>query len=239
MGRIEFLGLLDENFSFGKIDVPNNAHAFVGKFDNFNILNWILFSLPIILVFILIAVNKHKKYGVLNKEKWKEESIAKYNLDTQKRKILFGIKRFFKAYFLFFALSILIMVVHEFLHAFVGMCFGADMKVAIIPGGAIAITSTALTRTQYLIMLLTPVILLGIIPSILLAILYNRERATSFKNSFVAWFCMCLLCGMIFSASPDIISTYNVLNEIPKDAIMRQTDENMYWYIIKETYNLK
>ena len=233
MGKIEFLGLLDENFSFGKIDVPSNAHIFVEEFDNFNVFNWLLFTLPIIIIFVVVAIKKHKKYGVLNKEnkkKWKEESIAKYNLDTEKKKVLFGIKQFFKAFILFYIIAIVIMAIHELMHAFVGMCFGADMKVAIIPGGAIAVTSSALTRTQYLIMLVTPVLFLGIIPSILLAFLYNEERATNFKNSFIAWFCVCLFCGMIFSASPDIISTYNVLKEIPKDAIMRQTDDNMYWY---------
>ena len=231
MGSIEFLGILDESFSFGYIDVPNDAHKFIGTFDNFNLINWLLFSLPIILVFVIIAINKHKKYGVLNEEnkkKWKEDSISKYNLDSKKKIVFFGMKRFFKAFIMFYILAIGIMAIHELLHALVGYFFGADMKVAIIPGGAVAITSTALTRTQYLIMLLVPVIVLGIIPSILLAIFYNEERATSFKNSFIAWFCLCLFCGMIFSASPDIISTYNVLKEIPQDAIMRQTDDNMY-----------
>lgn len=234
MGSIEFLGLLDDSFSFGNVTIPSNAHEYIGRFDNFNVLNWCLFSLPIILFFVIIAVIKHRKYGVLNKEyqkKKQEENISKYNLDTKTKKILFALRQFLKAFISFYIIAVVYMGIHEFMHALVGFMFGADMKVAIIPGGAVAITSSALTRTQYLIILLTPITVLGIIPSILVSILYNKKRATNFKNSFIAWFFLCLFSGMIFSASPDIISTYNILTEVPKDAIMQQNDDNMYWYI--------
>jgi len=126
------------------------------------------------------------------------------------------------------------MIVHELLHAIIGFIFGGNMKIGIIPGGAVTITDTPMTKIQYLIMLLSPVILIGIIPSIILAIKYPSKTNTSFKTALISWFYMCMFLGMIFSASPDLISTYNVCNIIPNGAIMKQTNEGMIWYMPDE-----
>lgn len=238
MGSIEFLGLLDDSFTFGNVNIPENANIFIGTFENFNVLNWLLFSIPIISIFVIIGIIKQRKYGILNKEirnKQKEENINKYNLNTSKKQMLFAIKQFFKVFITFYIIAIVIMIIHELLHAFVGMLLGGNMKVAIIPGGAVTITSSAMTRTQYLFILLTPVITMGIIPSIVLTLIYPKKIGNSFKKSFITWFCMIAFVSMIFSASPDIISTYNIFKEVPKGAIMQQDDENMYWYMKKDT----
>ena len=234
MGTIEFLGLLDDNFTFGNVNIPENANKFIGTFENFNVLNWLLFSLPIISIFIIIGIIKQRKYGILNKEirkQQKEENINKYNLNTSKKQMIFALKQFFKIFIAFYIIAIALMIIHEWLHAFVGMLCGGNMKVAIIPGGAVTITSSAMSRTQYLFMLLTPVITMGIIPSIVLALIYPKKIGNSFKKSFIIWFCMIAFVSTIFSASPDIISTYNIFKEVPKDAIMQQDDKNMYWYM--------
>ena len=238
MGSIEFLGLLDDSFTFGNVNIPENANIFMGTFENFNVLNWILFSMPIILIFVIIGIIKQRKYGILNREirnKHKEEIINKYKLNTSKKQMLFAIKQFFKVFITFYIIAIVIMIIHELLHAFVGMLLGGDMKVAIIPGGAVTITSSAMTRTQYLFILLIPVIIMGIIPSIILALIYPKKIGNSFKKSFITWFFMIAFASMIFSASPDIISTYNIFKEVPKGAIMQQNDENMYWYMKEDT----
>ena len=238
MGSIEFLGFLDDSFTFGDVPIPQNANKFIGTFENFNVMNWLLFSLPIISIFVIIGIIKQKKYGILNKEirkKQQEENINKFNLSTHKKQMLFALKQFFKTFITFYIIAIIIMIIHELLHAFVGMLCGGDMKVAIIPGGAVTITSSAMTRTQYLFMLLTPVVTMGIIPSIVLAIVYPKKVGKTFKKSFITWFSMLAFLSMIFSASPDIISTYNILKKVPKGAIMQQNDENMYWYMKENT----
>lgn len=81
MGSIEFLGFLDDSFTFGDVPIPQNANKFIGTFENFNVMNWLLFSLPIISIFVIIGIIKQKKYGILNKEirkKQQEENINKF-----------------------------------------------------------------------------------------------------------------------------------------------------------------
>ena len=44
MGSIEFLGFLDDSFTFGDIlHSPKCQPKFIGTFENFNVMNWLLF----------------------------------------------------------------------------------------------------------------------------------------------------------------------------------------------------
>ena len=73
--------------------------------------------------------------------------------------------------------GLLSMPIHEIFHAIAGAIFGADMKVGFIYQmfAAVAITSSKLSKMQYLILLLTPVTVLGIIPAILILLNYPKK----------------------------------------------------------------
>ncbi len=228
MGNIEFIGVIDDNFTLGEIDVPDNANILTGV-DNLNPINWLIFTLQIILILAVILIIKQKKYGILNKEcrkKMQEENIEKYKLNTMGKKVLFGLKTFIKLYITYMIFFFVIMIIHEFLHALVGAICGGNMRVGIMYPGAVTVTDTALTKFQYLIILLTPMITLGILPAIIILLSYPKK----IKKHFVVWFITFLCIGTILSAAPDLISTYNICKQVPNGAIMQETDEYIYWY---------
>ncbi len=232
MGSIEIIGIIDESYSFGEISVPSNANVLTTSIDNMNPINQLLFCLPIILCLLIPMIIKQKKYGLFNKEqriKMKEENIKKYELNTVGKQALFGIKEYLKIIFLMMTIGFLTIPIHEMVHAISGAIFGADMKVGFIPQMliAVAITSSKLTKVQYLVLLLTPIIILGILPAITILLNYPK----SIKNAKAAWLALFLCFGVVLSAGPDLISTYNIIKNVPNGAIMQQTDDDMYWYM--------
>lgn len=231
MGSIEFIGNM-ENFSFGQVNIPQNAKILEGL-DNLNPINWIIFGLPIILLLLIPMIYKQKKYGILNKEirkKWSEENIKKYKLNNLKRQIKYGFKQFiiFSSIVLIGSLLIGIFV-HEFLHAFIGFLFGADMKVGYIPSLGIwcALTESPMTKFQLLCYVVAPILLLGIVPAII--VLFNYPK--KIKNHLKAWVLFLLFISIISSAFPDIIATYNICKNVPHNAIIVNDDNNSYWYM--------
>ena len=86
-------------------------------------------------------------------------------------------------------------------------------------------------------MSLTPLVILGIIPLIILSIKYPKEKM-DFKKGLKYWILTCFIGAMIMSCSPDIIQSYNYIKHIPNNAIV----EEDYWYIpneqLRTTYNL-
>ena len=88
MGSIEFLGIINSNFSLGQVNLPNNANVMQG-IDNTDSLYMFLFCLPILICILIPTILKHKKNGLLNKEcmnEIKKENIEKYGLDTKGKK---------------------------------------------------------------------------------------------------------------------------------------------------------
>jgi len=205
--------------------------------DNLNPLNIILFALPIILIVLIIFIIKQRKFGMLNKEirnKIQKENIEKYNLNTVGKQVTWGIKRGFLTCISFIMIMFLIITpLHEFLHAIPGILFGADMKVGFMPQEflAVAMTSSPLTKLQYLIILITPVLVLGIIPAIAIALGYPKK----IKSPIMSWFIMFMCLSMILSAGPDLVSIYNISTQVSNGAIMQADDNNMYWYMPETT----
>ena len=229
MGNIEFLGIIDENYSLGEVIVPDNANVVLEKVDSFNPLYEILFCLPIILLILIPTIIKHRKYGILNKEV-QNEMKEKVGLKTTKEKVKFFLKNYIKIFIIYLLIFFFIMLpLHEYMHAFVGAIFGANMKVGIIPEMAIAVTMTSspLTKLQFVLFLITPMIIMGIFPAIIILLNYPKK----IKNHFLAWFLTFLCLGSILSASADLISTYNICKSVPNGAIIQSTDENTYWYM--------
>ena len=201
--------------------------------DTLNPLNMLLFALPIILMILIPFIIKQRKFGILNKEcrnKMQKEEIEQYNLNTVGKQVAFGLKRFLLIFLLFFiVMSIIVIPLHEFLHAIPGALFGADMKVGLMPQNliAVALTSTPLTKLQFLIVGITPILLLGIIPAIVIAMGYPKK----IKSPKISWILMCMCISMILSAGPDLVCTYNIMTNVPNGAIIQQTDNETYWYM--------
>jgi len=213
--------------------VPENACILESSLDTLNPINMLIFALPIILIILIPFIIKQRKFGFLNKEfrnKMQKEEIEKNNLNTVGKQVGFAMKR---ALLIFVSLTLVFMLIviplHEFLHAIPGALFGADMKVGFMPQNlvAVAMTSTPLTKLQFLIVGITPILLLGIIPAIAIAIGYPKK----IKSPIISWILMCMCISMILSAGPDLVCTYNIMTNVPNGAIIQQTDDDTYWYM--------
>lgn len=75
-------------------------------------------------------------------------------------------------------------------------------------------------------MSLTPLVILGIIPLIILFIKYPKEKM-SYKKGLKYWILTCFIGAMIISCSPDMIQSINFITYIPNNAIVVED----YWYI--------
>lgn len=234
MGKIEMIGIIDDSYSFGQVNVPDDANVLKADIDNLNPINQLFFWLPIILCLLIPMIIKQRKYGLFNKEeqiKIKEENIKRYKLDTTGKKVGFVIKEYLKIVVILMIVSLLSMPIHEIFHAIAGAIFGADMKVGFIYQmfAAVAITSSKLSKMQYLILLLTPVTILGIIPAILILLNYPKK----IKNAKLAWIALTACIIFIMTTGPDLISSFNIIKNVPNGAVMQQTDNNMFWYMQK------
>lgn len=233
MGNIKFYGIVEdyENLAMkelSQVTIPDRAHI-ITDFTKIDEKSLILFTLPIIIVVITIIIIKQTKTGFLNKEIRKEiqeENIKKYNLNTNKKKILFAFKNFLKVYISLAIFMCCITVIHEYLHAIPGAIMGYDMNVAIgFPIGGVTWLKEDMTKIQDLIFGLTPLIVLGVIPSII-AIFMKVTK----KNYLINWILALVSCVMIFTCGYDIINSYNIIKNIPNDAYVGQTEDIYYWY---------
>ena len=232
MGNIEFVGIINNFFSEEtkeSIEIPENAHFIENEnwIDMTNQLNWFVIGVPIFAIILFIMAFKQRKNGIFNKEVRKE--YIEKNKITDKRKMrLTVLKRLF-LFVLIFMLGIFIVIpIHELLHCIAGAAVGLDMKFGIDPASfmAFAYTENPMTKAQFLVMLLTPLIVLAIIPLIILFITYPKKEK-NFRKGLIYWILTCFIGCMIICSSPDIIQSFNVIRNIPSNAIM----ENDYWYI--------
>lgn len=235
MGKIEFVGIINDFFNTEietqeNTGIPENAHFIENEnwIDMSNPLNWIIIGIPIFAVILLIMIFKQRKNGIFNKEIKKEYNEK--NKITGTGKILReALKRFFMVIFIFLIGSILITPIHELLHCIAGALVGLNMKFGIDPQSfmAFAYTEDSVTKTQFLVMSLTPLIILGIIPLIVLFIKYSKEKNMDYIKGLKYWILTCFIGVIIISSSPDIIQSFNFIKNIPNNAIV----EADYWYI--------
>ena len=238
MGNIEFVGIINNFFdeeaeTKESIEIPENAHFIEDEnwIDMVNPLNWFIIGVPIFAIILFIMAFKQRKNGIFNKEVRKEYSEK--NKITDKRKILTTILKKLFLFVLIFMLVLFIIVppIHEILHCIAGALVGLDMKFGIDPVSfmAFAYTENPSTKVQFLVMALAPLIILAIIPLIILFITYPKKEK-NFRKGLIYWILTCFIGCMIICSCPDIIQSFNVMKNIPSNAIM----ENNYWYIPNE-----
>ena len=239
MGSIEFVGIVNDVFNTElnvdeRTEVPENARFIDEKnwIDMSNPVNWLVLSVPIFIIILVIMAFKQKKNGILNKEV-REEYRRENKIKGKKKKILFGLKGFFIIFIGFWIAALLVIPIHELLHCIAGALFGLNMKFGIDPQTFIgfAYTRDPMSKTQFLVMSLTPLVILGIIPLIIIFTKYPKEKM-KFKRALVYWILTCFFATMIMSCSPDMIQSFNFIKNIPNNAVV--VDD--YWYIPNEEF---
>ncbi len=234
MGSIEFVGIINDFFNTeleteANIVIPENAHFIESEkwIDMSNPFNWFIIAMPIFTIILIIMFLKQRKNGIFNKD-IKKDYIEKNKITGTRKMIITALKRFLIVMIIFFGGTILITPLHELLHCIAGAIVGLNMKFGIDPKSFIgfAYTENPLTKAQFLVMSLTPLVILGIIPLIILFIKYPKEKMR-YKKGLKYWILTCFIGAMIISCSPDMIQSINFITYIPNNAIVVED----YWYI--------
>lgn len=237
MGKIEFVGIINDFFNTDletetSIEIPKNAHFIEEEhwIDMSNPLNWFLISIPIVVVILVVMFLKQKRNGIFNKD-IRKEYMENNKITGAKRILLTGLKRIFIVFLIFFVGTLLIIPIHELLHCIAGALVGLNMKFGIDPQSfvAFAFTEDSLSKIQFLFMSLTPLIILGIIPLLIIFIKYPKGKI-GFIQGMKYWILTCFIGGMIMYCSPDMIQSFNFIKNIPSNSIV----EENYWYIPNE-----
>lgn len=232
MGNIDFIGFHQNyqeiaNAELSQVTIPENS-TLIYDSKECNDLNLVVFTIPIIVVVLTIIIIKQKRYGFINKDIRKEiqeENISKYNLDTKKKKILFGLRNFFIIYIGFLILMYSSIIIHEYLHAIPAALMGYNCKIAIgIPMGGVTWIIEETLKTHTILFLLTPLLILGIIPA-----MYSCIVKVTKKNYLKQWIIGLISCMMIFTCGFDIINTYNIIS-FPNDSYVGEANGIFYWY---------
>ena len=211
------------------IIIPENAHFIEEEkwIDMSNQLNWLIVGIPIFMVILGIMLLKQRKNGILNKS-IRKEYIENNKMIDNRKKVIMALKGFFLIILIFSAVSVLIIPIHEILHCIAGALVGLNMKFGIDPQSflAFAYTDDALTKIQFLVMSLTPLVILVIIPLIIIFAKYPKERV-NYTKGLKYWILTCFIGTIILTCCPDIIQSFNFIKNIPNGAIV----EENYWYI--------
>lgn len=118
-----------------------------------------------------------------------------------------------------FAIGILCLVPHEFLHA---ICFKEDvyMYTNLIKGGMLFVVGKEdMSKTRFCFMSLLPNIILGIIPFIIYMINPTLEILGEVAIISIA------------AGVGDYLNVYNALTQMPKDAKTYLSGMHSYWYL--------
>ncbi len=237
MGKIEFVGIINDFFNTEletetSMLIPENSHFIENEnwIDMSNPFNWSIIGLPIFIIILVIMFLKQRKNGIFNKE-IKKDYIEKNKIIMKGKIVKTVLKRFFIVIFVFSVGAIIITPIHELLHCIAGALVGLNMKFGIDPQTFIgfAYTEDPFTKVQFLVMSLTPFIILGIIPLIILFIKYPKEKM-SYEKGLKYWILTCFIGFLIISSAADIIQSYNIIKHIPNNAIVIGD----YWYIPNE-----
>ena len=238
MGKIEFVGIINDFFNTemeveGRTSIPPENAYFINEenwIDMSNPLNEAIIAIPIFVIILITMLIKQRKNGILNKEV-KSEYKEAHKIENKKEKVKFAIKQFFIVFTIFIAAALIIVPIHELIHCIAGALFGLDMKFGIDPQTFIgfAYTEDPLTKVQFLVMSLAPLVILGIIPLIILFIKYPKEKM-SYKRALKYWILTCFIGSMFMSCTPDMIESFNFIKNIPNNAVV----EENYWYIPNE-----
>lgn len=116
-----------------------------------------------------------------------------------------------------------LIIIHELLHA-IGFPKNAKVYIGIMPKSliAVALSSSSVKRNRYIFLSILPIIL-GIIPLIIFCF-----TSSNLKEINGLMFGMAIM-GMV-SVYPDIYNIFNILKNVPKNAIIQNNKNETYYF---------
>jgi hypothetical protein len=230
---MKYLGIVSENEInqlFNGTEIPEDATILNGM-DSLNMYAQIPLQFAIVIIVFIIAILRIKKVEKCSKLKdiFKDKRIIEKlnNKKSEISKVLYVYKYMLSIPIILILITVIIAPIHEFLHGV--FMYGHDVYLGICPdyGIAFAINTGSMSKLQNIVSALAPFIILGVIPFIIINILYPRKIKNKIKYIILA-----LCVGLIMTtATPDLIATYNILNNVPNGAQIISTAEETYWYI--------
>jgi hypothetical protein len=230
---MKYLGIVSENEInqlFNGTKIPEGATILNG-INTIGVLGQIVLPMLIVIIGIIIAIVRIKNVekGSKLKDIFKDKRIMEKlnNKKSEISKVLYVYKYMLSIPIILILITVISAPIHEFLHGV--FMYGHDVYLGICPdyGIAFAINTGSMSKLQNIVSALAPFIILGVIPFIIINILYPRKIKNKIKYIILA-----LYIGLIMTtATPDLIATYNILNNVPNGAQIISTAEETYWYI--------
>jgi hypothetical protein len=230
---MKYLGFVSENDInqlFNGTEIPEDATILNG-IDSLNMYAQIPLQFAIMIIVFIIAIFRIKKVEKSSKLKdiFKDKRIIEKlnNKKSEISKVLYVYKYMLSIPIILILITVISAPIHELLHGI--FMYGHDVYLGICPdyGIAFAINTGSISKLQNIVSLLAPFIILGIMPFIVIIMLYPRKIKNKTIYMILVWCIICIMC----SAAPDLITTINIVNNVPNGAQIISTVENDYWYI--------
>ena len=203
--KIKWVGAYEKIQEFPKSQLPSHAKRVDSYKSVDNLINSsFIYFIPIILIFAVVKILK----------------IFSHTNITQDINILTHIS----ILGISVLLSLVAALIHELLHALVYPRKAVVLFGYLTEVGALFITSTcAMKKRRFLIMLLFPAFVLGILPLSIYSVL-DVSRFSYVEILFWASFFSLLFCVGDFSVF------FRILRVVPKNSIIQNSGNDTYWY---------
>ena len=190
---LKWKGILSEKNTFPKNNIPTNAVRFLNPKSQ---IEPYLGAIPILILVIACIF-------------FKRNFIVEYTLNI-KGLIIGGL------------LTIPFLIIHEFLHA---ICFKKDCIAEIFwsPAGISIIPCKPMSKQRYVITLIVPSIIIGLIPLLIWTFI-------PFNNITLSTIIFILSIGNLGGTSNDLYNLYQVIKVMPKNSHMITSGTNCYYF---------
>lgn len=125
------------------------------------------------------------------------------------------------------ALIVPLLMVHEFLHA-VRYPPNATVEVFIMKAGLALVSTEAISRIRYVMMVLSPCIVLGFLP--VTAWIFVPKKHVTFSTAL-------FVCGMSMfgGCTADTANAIRAIREMPRGSFLQTSGLKVYWFTREET----
>lgn len=190
---LKWKGKLSEKNTFPKNNIPINAVRFLNP--KYQVEPY-LGAIPIFILVIACIL-------------FKRNFIIEYTLNI-------------KGFIIGLLLTIPFLILHEFLHA---ICFPKEGIVEVFwsPAGISLIPCIPISKRRYMITLIVPLIIIGLIPLLIWTFV-------PFNNITLSSIILILSSGNLGGASNDLYNLYQVIKVMPKNSYMITSGTNCYYF---------
>jgi hypothetical protein len=224
---MKYIGIVNEteiSELYSEVKIPDDA-TIINGINSLNIYAQIGIQTLIMITLLTIAIVRIKKIenGIKLKDIFRDKKIIE-KMNNKKNvfsKVLYAFKLLLLIPIILFVITLISVPIHEIIHGI--FMYGHNVYLGINTDYAIAFA----LYIGSIVSLLAPFIILGIMPFIVIIILYPRKIKNKTIYMMLVWCIICIMC----SAAPDLITTINIVNNVPNGAQIISTVENDYWYI--------